>query len=305
MNAESSRLRSTGTISTDMGAIWPGALLVAYLAGTGILLLSAASRLPRADVALHFGVLGAIAAATWLRGVPRWLRLWSPLIALLFLYSEMPLLIQAAGHAELLDATVIRWESIVFGGQPALAWAARWPSAALSEVLHLAYLSYYAIIFSVPAGLYLASRHAEFSEAVFVLMLTFVACFMWYIAFPVAGPRYLWPPTAARELTGGPVRSLVIWLLEARSSEGTAFPSSHMAVSVAQSILAVRYFGAKGWVVAVLTAGLGLGAIYGGFHFAIDVVVGAALGAVIAGAGLGMSRWLTGRFRQANATAPT
>src|SRR5262245_1440141 len=112
MNAESSRLRSTGRISSDMRAIWPGALLVVYLAITGLLLLAGADRVrsARVGVALHFGVLVAVAAATWVEWVPRWLRAWAPLLALLFLYSEMPMLIRAAGHADLFDATVIRWE---------------------------------------------------------------------------------------------------------------------------------------------------------------------------------------------------
>lgn len=289
-----------------MRAIWPGILLIGYLAATGILLIVAGERVPPVGVAIHFAVLAAMSAATWLKPVPRWLRLWAPLIALLFLYSEMPLLIRAAGHRELFDGTVIRWESMLFGGQPALEWAERWPSAALSELLHLAYLSYYAIIVAVPAALYLTSRHAEFSEAVFVLMLTFVACFLWYIVFPVAGPRYLWPPLGSRGGTDGPIRSAVAWLLEARSSQGTAFPSSHVAVSVAQSVLAIRYFGARGAIVAILTLGLAFGAIYGGFHYAIDVVVGAGLGAAMTGVGLGAARWLGRRSpSQANATAPT
>jgi len=282
-----------------MRAIWPGALLVGYLAATGILLIVERARVPPVGIALHFAVLAAIAAATWLTLVPRWLQLWAPLIALLFLYTEMPMLVRAAGHFSLFDATVIKWESVLLGGQPAVEWAAKWPSRLLSELLHLAYLSYYAIILSVPAALFLASRRGDFSDAVFALMLTFVACFLWYICFPVAGPRYLRAGTAPT----GPIRSVVVWLLEARSSEGTAFPSSHVAVAVAQSILAIRYFGARGWFVAVATVGLALGAVYGGFHYAVDVIAGALLGGIVAGAGI----WVVRRHgtRQANATAPT
>jgi len=285
-----------------MRAIWPGALLVGYLAATGILLIVGRARVPPAGIALHFGVLAAIAAATWLKLVPRWLRLWAPLIALLFLYTEMPMLIRAAGHLTLFDATVIRWERALLGGQPALEWAARWPSRLISELLHLAYLSYYAIIVSVPAAMFLMSRRDDFSNAVFALMLTFVACFLWYICFPVAGPRYF--GAGARTVPAGPIRSLVVWLLEARSSEGTAFPSSHVAVAVAQSILAIRYFGVRGAFIALITVGLGLGAVYGGFHYAVDVIAGALLGAIAAGLGIAAVRWRESA-PQANATAPT
>lgn len=252
---------------------------------------------------LHFAVLAAIVATTWLKIVPGWLRLWAPLIVLLFLYSEIPVLIGAAGHGRLFDMKVIQWERAIFGSQPALDWASRWPSRIGSELLHAAYLSYYAIIFSVPAALYLTSRKTEFAEATFVLMLTFVACFACYIVFPVAGPRYLWPAPAT---PAGPIRAAVVWLLEARSSRGTAFPSSHVAVAVTQSILAIRYFRRRGLVVAALTLGLALGAVYGGFHYAIDVLAGVIFGAVLTVAGLQRAQRLELRATtHANASAPT
>jgi membrane-associated phospholipid phosphatase len=56
-----------------------------------------------------------------------------------------------------------------------------------------------------------------------------------------------------------------------------------------------------------LTFGLELGAIYGGFHYAVDVIAGVAAGSVFALVGL----WLAERLKrvvasdQANAMAPT
>ena len=284
-----------------MRAIWAGALLVVYLAATGVLLLIGHSRVSLRGIALHMTLLLAVAAATWLAGVPRWLRLWTPILTLLVLYAELPLLIRAAGHARLFDAVVMQWERAMFGGQPALAWAARWPSRIASELLHATYLCYYGIVVSVPAGLYFSRRQDEFAEAVFVLMLTFVACFVCYLLFPVAGPRYLWASPASAD--AGPIRLAAVWLLEAGSSRGTAFPSSHVAVAVTQSILAVRYFGKAGFTVAALSLGLALGAVYGGFHYAVDVVVGAAFGATTTAAGLLVARRLS--RAQANARAPT
>jgi membrane-associated phospholipid phosphatase len=75
-------------------------------------------------------------------------------------------------------------------------------------------------------------------------------------------------------------------------------------VSVTQSILAYRYFGKKGLIIAALSVGLALGAIYGGFHYAIDVLAGALLGAFLTLVGLAASARLT-PTRQANANAPT
>jgi len=287
-----------------MRAIWPGALLAAYLTATLGVLLVGHGRVGAGGLAAHLVLLGVVSAATWWNAVPQWLRRWVPLIALLFLYSELPMLIRAAGGTTYFDALVVDGEQLVFSSQPARTWATRAPYRAVSETLHLAYLSYYAIIFCVPLFLFRAKRDAEFSEAVFALMLTFVVCFAVYIVFPVAGPRYHWEWSG--KAMEGPARQFVLWVLESRSSRGTAFPSSHVAVSVAQSILAVRYFGWRGLAVGLLTIGLSLGAIYGGFHYALDVLAGVVTGVVTSVLGLLIFRLATARQRaDAKAIAPT
>lgn len=275
--------------------------MVCYLAAGTLLLVLGRDRVYAGGFVVHLLVLVAMAVATFTRRVPMWLTAWAPLIALLFLYTELPMLIRAAGHGQFFDMTVMSWETRVFNGQPAFQWAMATPSRLLSEMLHAAYLSYYLIIFSVPAALWFAGRRDEFSEAVFVLMLTFVACFVCFIAFPVEGPRYLREGAAPE----GPFRQITLWLLESRSSRGTAFPSSHVAVSTVQSLLACWYFGRRGAAVAVVALGLALGAVYGGFHYAVDVIAGALLGILLMPAGLALSRLMAGATAQANATAPT
>jgi membrane-associated phospholipid phosphatase len=139
------------------------------------------------------------------------------------------------------------------------------------------------VIFAVPLLLERQRRHAEASRAIFVLMLTFVACFATYVAFPVAGPRYLW--TSAAEDVGGLSRLFATWVLESQSSRGTAFPSSHVAVSMTQAALAVVYFGRRGLIVAGIAVLLAIGAVYGGFHYLIDIVVGVVYSAIFTALG--------------------
>jgi membrane-associated phospholipid phosphatase len=274
---------------------------VCYLAAAAVLLVFGRERVPAGGIVVHLAVLSTVAVATWWGRIPGWLRAWTPLLALLFLYSELPMLIRATGHGQFYDFTVISWETAMFGGQPAIQWALAAPWRPLSELLHAAYLSYYGLIAVVPLVLWFTRRKADFTEGVFVLMLTFVTCFVCYLAFPVEGPRYLWPGTAPE----GPVRSFTLWLLDARSSRGTAFPSSHVAVATTQSILAWRYFRWRGLPVSALSAGLALGAVYGGFHYAVDVVAGVVLGVVICQGGLAVTELSAGLLAQAKATAPT
>jgi membrane-associated phospholipid phosphatase len=201
---------------------------------------------------------------------------WLPLLLVPFLYAELPFLTGDAYR----DAVVQAWESSVFGTQPARTLAGAAPGAALSELLHLGYLLYYPIVYVPPLALYLAGRMEEFGRTLLGVMLTYVLCYLVFVIFPVEGPRYAWgAPTG---IPGGPIRSLTLAILERGSSRGTAFPSSHAAVAVAQAILALRYQRRMGVVVAVSSVLLMLGAVYGGFHYAVDVLAGAALGAGIA-----------------------
>ena len=47
--------------------------------------------------------------------------------------------------------------------------------------------------------------------------------------------------------------------------------------------VALFYQRRVGWIVAVLTVGLSIGAVYGGFHYAVDIVAGALVGLSLAG----------------------
>ena len=281
-----------------MSAIWPGGLLSAYLTVTGVVLLVGAGRRDPVAIALHLALLALAALVTWRREAPEWARLWIPVIAIPLLYGEMPSIIAAAGHVGVFDARVLAWELSIFGGSPSSDWAAAWRSTLFSELLHLCYLAYYPIVASVPLLLFIRGRRREMPAAVFALLLTFVFCFVAFAVFPVEGPRYRGLNTAP----DGPIRLFTLALLEGGSSRGTAFPSSHVAASVAQCVIAMRFFGRRGAMLAIPTLGLASGAVYGGFHYGVDATCGAVLGAGVAVLGLWIARVVA---RQTNATAPT
>ena len=45
----------------------------------------------------------------------------------------------------------------------------------------------------------------------------------------------------------------------------------------------LRFVGAFGFVVTLISVGVGVGAVYGGFHYAIDMLAGAAVGLLVGG----------------------
>jgi membrane-associated phospholipid phosphatase len=228
---------------------------------------------------------------------------WLPLLLVPLLYTELAVLNTAVHGGTYFDDLVIAWEQALFGGQPSRDWAAASPRLWLSEPLHAAYLSYYFIIFVPPLVLFLQRRTAEFRAGVFALMLAFFTHYLFFIYFPVQGPRYLFPPPGG-ELAGGFFYQLAHRVLEAGSAQGAAFPSSHVGVSAAQTIVVWRCLPRLTPIIALLTLGLALGAIYGGFHYATDAIAGALLGAAAVAAAPRLSRALalgTARPRAARA----
>jgi membrane-associated phospholipid phosphatase len=231
-------------------------------------------------------------AASGVRRTVRAIVDWAPLLLVPLLYKELAILNTAVHGGGYFDEMVIAWEQVIFSGQPSRDWAAAAPRLWLSEPLHAAYLSYYFIIFVPPLLLFLKGRTAEFRAGVFALMLAFFTHYIFFIYFPVQGPRYLFPPPGA-ELANGYFYQLAHRVLEVGSAQGAAFPSSHVGVSVAQTLVVWRYLPRLTPVFALLTLGLALGAIYGGFHYATDAVAGILLGAAAFALAPRLARTLT------------
>ena len=216
---------------------------------------------------------------------------WYPLLSIIFLYGELTVLNVSVWDGRYFDTLIQYWEGMIFGGQPSRELAAMHPNLPLSELLHASYLSYYFIIFAPPIILYLMGRRSEHRRAVFTVMLAFFVHYIFFIFFPVQGPRYLFAAPSG-PIAQGSVYQLTHRVLEAGSSRGAAFPSSHVGVAVAQTVMTIKYLPRLAPVTVLLTLGLALGAVYGGFHYATDAVAGLLLGLLCALAAPRVQRFL-------------
>jgi membrane-associated phospholipid phosphatase len=217
-----------------------------------------------------------------------------PLLVVPLFYWEVPLLAEAIHRGAAYDPIVMRWEALVFGGQPSQTLAAAWPWLWLSEPLHAAYLSYYGIFMGPGLALYLMGRMGPYRRVVFTLIVVVLAHQAAFVAFPVLGPRYLFPAPSG-PMESGLLYQLTHQVLESGSSPGTAFPSSHVGIAVAMTIAVFREgLRAAPWL-AVLTTLLAIATVYGGFHYAVDSIAGVALGTAAAMAAPPLYRRLRGR----------
>ena len=210
--------------------------------------------------------------------VGRMIRELYPIFLLPGLYSELDVLTSSSTPVH--DRMIQQWELLVFGAQVSREWWQWAPSRFWSTLLHASYLSYYFII-SAPAfffawrGDLLAVR-----RFVFLVMLTFVLCYLVFIFFPVAGPYYTFP-RPADWFTDNWAARLVYQALETGSSYGAAFPSSHVAAAVVATLSAARVSRKLGLFLLVPTILLTIGVVYCQMHYGVDALAGLLVGVLV------------------------
>jgi len=203
--------------------------------------------------------------------VGRFLGDWYPMVLLAGLYAEVGVVNVDLGVQH--DQIIQRLELWVFGSQLSYRWIREMPNPGLSWLLHSCYLVYYAILCASPLGLWLRGRRDAARRTILAVMVTFYVCYVVFLFFPVAGPRYMFDLAHNAATSVGPAR-WAQWLLDRGDSWGAAFPSSHVAAAMVAALCALRYWRPLGLTLMPLTIGLVLSVVYGQFHYAVDALAG-------------------------------
>ncbi|HEX5003835.1 MAG TPA: phosphatase PAP2 family protein [Gemmatimonadales bacterium] len=211
-----------------------------------------------------------------------------PAVLLVPFYSEIDIL--NAGHPMGHDALVQQWELAVFGEQVSQTlWRDHFPSTLASTVLHAAYWSYYLLLLAPIVWFAMRKDWLSLRRTLNVVVLTLLACYLVFIFWPVTGPYYEFARPAAWFLDNGPAR-LVYATLASGSSLGAAFPSSHVAATIAATSAAWRGDRRLGYTMLLPAVLLVISVVYCQMHYGVDAVTGVAIG--------GGAAWLGGRYRE-------
>ncbi len=200
-----------------------------------------------------------------------------PLVLLLAYWPELDLLHEALLVGSF-DNYIVALDQHAFGTHLHTIWMPAMPYLWLSELMYFMYFAYYALIFLPPIVVAVQGRRAAVRDMAFRLMVTYLGCYVIYVAFPVYGPHFLMEPFAGPH-TDGFFYQLVERAHEAGDSRGTAFPSSHVAGGVTIAYLAWRWFSRPVALLMSLEAtGILLSTVYTQNHYAIDAVAGVLWG---------------------------
>jgi membrane-associated phospholipid phosphatase len=181
------------------------------------------------------------------------------------------------------DPPLIRLEQKLFG-QPSL-WLARKDQPWLADLLHLFYNTYYLYTFAVGAYLHSSGRIRDFLAMTLAVILGYALMYCFFPFMPVFGPRWglvsagLLPEDRQR-LKGGWMTRATNWLMfDGLAHKACAMPSAHASTAVVFVVWTWRIGGVGPGLAALAVAlGMALGAIYGRYHYLLDLIVGAAVG---------------------------
>ena len=204
-----------------------------------------------------------------------------------------------------LDHVVAAAEQSLFGCQPALLFAERLPLPVVSELMYLAYSSYFFLLAAVVLY-YFVWRYDEFLRTAFVVVASFFLFYVVFVAFPVTGPQFyylaagldnvaqgVFPDVGNYFLThdemmtmpgydGGFFYQFMVSAHAAGERPTAAFPSSHVGVTLVLLLLAVRARSRR--LVAFVTVffvPMCFATVYIRAHYVVDVAAGLIAGTVL------------------------
>jgi membrane-associated phospholipid phosphatase len=149
-------------------------------------------------------------------------------------------------------------------------WIVPW----FTDIMSLAYLSYYFIPVILVVVLYMKDRMAEFDRALFVLAFGYYISFIGYILFPAVGPRSAMTHLYSVPLEGSFITDFVRDTLNAlEHNKRDCMPSGHTQIVLMVLFLAYRCEKILFTIFLPIVCGLILSTIYLRYHYVIDILV--------------------------------
>ena len=172
-------------------------------------------------------------------------------------------------------------EEAVFGVQLAFVLSDRFGHLrALNELMFFAYFAFYAVLCLPGWLLYVKRRYREAERALFTITASFGLLYVWYVFFPVHGPKYYIETLNAlwyQNLEGYLFASIMKTLFADANLAGAAVPSSHVAIATIATILVGRSMPRLLLVFVPITALLCVSTVYLYAHYAVDVLLAFAV----------------------------
>jgi membrane-associated phospholipid phosphatase len=199
-----------------------------------------------------------------------------PVACVLFIFDSLGWIVHYV-HPEDVDFLLIRLDYLIFKAHPTVLLE-RITSPLLTDILQLAYTSYYFIPLIFAISLIRDNRTEEFDKTLFLVLLCFYLSYIGYILMPAIGPRFTIDHLQTTELHGlfiaGPIQKL---LNQLEGIKRDAFPSGHTAIPLVILYLSFRIKRRLFYAFLPMVSALIFSTVYCRYHYVVDVIGGIAL----------------------------
>jgi membrane-associated phospholipid phosphatase len=208
---------------------------------------------------------------------------WLPLVFFTATFEEISFLsltIRGAWQ----NGYIIAVENWLFGVSP-IEWMHARSRDWLPELLEFGYFAFY-LLYPVVGGLFWTWRRRTEYRGAFRgltdrLSIGYLFCYTTYLVFPTQSPANRAGVQQIGSAHAGIFQHLVRAIQNHAGVHGNAFPSSHIMMAFVVLVFAYRYLPRLApWVLGIVLL-MCVGAVYDGYHYASDVVAGAAIGLIV------------------------
>jgi membrane-associated phospholipid phosphatase len=241
---------------------------------------------------LFIGILFVLKLSSDRNGVGRassFFNTFSPVLFVILIYESLGDLIQYLRPD--IDSLLIKIDLFVFGVHPTL-WMEKWIVPWFTDIMSLAYVSYYFLPVIFVVSLYLKDRKMELDESIFILAFGYYISFVGYILFPAIGPRYSLTQFYSVPLEGSFITDFVRDTLNAlEHNKRDCMPSGHTQIVLMVLYLTHHHKRFLFSIFLPIICGLILSTVYLRYHYVIDLFVGAAFAVGCLWIGPRLHRW--------------
>jgi membrane-associated phospholipid phosphatase len=213
-----------------------------------------------------------------------------PTVCVLLVFDSLEWLVHYVNPVDI-DPALARLDYLIFGNHPTVMLE-KIMNPYLTDILQLAYSTYYFIPLSYGAVLLLNNRREEFDKSLFMILLCFYLSYIGYILFPALGPRFYLHDLQGTELRGFLIAEPLQHLLNRLEGiKRDAFPSGHTGVALTVLYLSFKYRRGYFRIALPVVSALIFSTVYCRYHYVVDIIAGFGLTAITILLGEWYYRW--------------
>jgi membrane-associated phospholipid phosphatase len=203
-------------------------------------------------------------------------RHWYPHLFFLFCFEELAQLVHLISPAWQ-DAKLIALDYWLTGVHPAI-WLEQFATPARNDFMQFAYITYFTYLLVLGGVLYYRKDWRGYWSVMTYSAVAYAIGYLIAISFPIESPWFSMAGAWHGELRGGAFTALINFIEHYGRVRGAAFPSEHVAGSIAALWGAWRHRRWLFWVMLPLVLCMCVSTVYGRYHYVVDVFGGMLTG---------------------------